>query len=156
MSIKERNSRPSEHTAWEDGIPIHYLYTYGVAGEKFFRAIMEKETFLATKCNSCNVTYVPPRIYCERCMGELKDFIDVGTMGEVHSFTICHKDMSGKYLPKPKVLAYVKIDKTDGGIIHELDLSPDKAKIGLKVKAVFKSASSRKGGINDILHFKSL
>jgi uncharacterized OB-fold protein len=115
---------------------------------------MEKETFLATKCNACNVTYLPPRIYCEQCFAELKDFADAGTTGEVHSYTVCYKDMSGKHLPKPKVLAYVKINNTNGGIIHELDLPADKVKIGLKVKAVFRDKANRTGGINDILCFK--
>lgn len=154
MSLEEKITKASELTAWEDGIPVHYLYTYGVAGEKFFRGIMEKETFLATKCSACNTTYVPPRIYCEKCFAELKDYSDVGTTGEVHSFTVCHKDMSGKTLPKPKVIVFVKIDNTNGGIVHELDCSPDKAKIGMKVKAVFKDKSSRTGGITDIVCFR--
>ena len=154
MSLKERNVRAAEQTAWDDGIPVHYLYTYGVGGEKFFRGIAEKETFLATRCNACNVTYMPPRIYCEHCMEGLNDFIDVGIAGEVHAFTVCHKDMSGNHLHKPKVVALVRIDKTDGGIIHELDVSPEKAKVGMKVKAVFKDKAKRTGGITDILHFK--
>jgi uncharacterized OB-fold protein len=154
MSLTEKITKTKELTAWEDGIPVHYLYTYGVAGEKFFRGISEKETFLAARCAACDTTYVPPRIYCEKCFAELKDYIDAGTAGEVHSFTVCHKDMSGNVLPKPKVIAFVKIDKTDGGIIHELDCAPEKAKIGMKVKALFKEKTGRTGGITDIICFR--
>ena len=154
MAFKERIEKTNDLTSWEGEIPVNYLYTYGIAGEKFFRNLMEKGTFLATKCGKCDVTYLPPRMYCERCFDELTNYTDVETIGEVHSFTVCHTDISGNKLNTPKVLAYVKIDGTDGGLIHELAVSPENAKIGMKVKADLKDSGSRKGGICDINSFK--
>jgi len=142
---------------WEGEIPVHYLYTYGLAGEKFFREIKDHGKFVATKCSKCNVTYVPPRIYCECCFAELKDYIDVGTKGTVETYTICHESLEGGRLSKPEVIACVKIDNTDGGVVHRLlGIETSKIKIGMKVDAVFADPSKRTGNINDILGFRAV
>lgn len=154
MTLKERITRASEATAWEGEIPVHYLYTYGIAGEKFFRGIMEKGTFLATQCKECGITYLPPRIYCERCFKELTDYVDVGLKGEVYSYTVCHHDLSGKRMDVPRVVAHVRIQGTDGGIIHYLDVLPQDARIGMKVEAVLNG--KKKGGIHDIKCFRPI
>lgn len=142
---------------WEGEIPVHYLYTYGLAGEKFFREIKDRGTFVATKCDKCNVTYVPPRIYCERCFAELGNYKDVGTKGTVETYTICHESLEGKRLSKPEVIACVRIDGTDGGIVHRLAVNDRaKVKIGMKVEAVFADTAKRTGNISDILHFRPI
>ena len=40
-----------------------YIYTPGVAGDKFFKALRDEGKFLATHCEPCNHTYLPPRMY---------------------------------------------------------------------------------------------
>ncbi len=142
---------------WDGEIPVHYLYTYGLAGEKFFRAVKEKGTFVATKCGKCNVTYVPPRIYCERCLAELGDYFDVGTKGVVETYTVLHESLEGKRLSRPEIVACVRIVGTDGGVIHRLSgVEPSAVKIGMKVEAIFAEPSKRTGSINDILHFRPI
>jgi uncharacterized OB-fold protein len=49
----------------------------------------------------------------------------------------------------------VKIDHTDGGLVHYLgDVKPDEVYIGMPVEAVFKPKKQRKGSILDIKYFK--
>ncbi len=140
---------------WEGEIPVHYLYTFGIAGEKFFRAIKERGVFTSSRCESCDVTYLPPRTYCERCMAELTEQKDAGSKGVVGTFTICHEAQDGSRLKEPQILAQVTIDGSDGSIIHRLSgVTADAVKIGMKVEAVFAEPSKRSGGIGDILHFR--
>ena len=147
----------AEQRKWEGEIPVHYLYTYGLAGERFFREIKEKGTFIGTRCDKCNVTYVPPRIYCERCFTELNNFKDVGTKGSIETYTVCHESLEGKKLTQPEIIACVKIDGTDGGLVHRLSgVEPSKVKIGMKVEPVFVDPPKRTGAITDILHFRPL
>lgn len=142
---------------WDGEIPVHYLYTYGLAGENFFRAVKDKGTFVATRCTKCNVTYVPPRIYCERCFAELTNYSDVGTKGTVETYTVCHESLEGKRLQKPEIIAGVRIDGTDGGLVHRLaGIEPGNVKIGMKVEAVFAEPAKRTGAITDILHFRPI
>ena len=154
MAITERMTKSTAPTYSEGEIPVRYVYTYGLAGETFFRGIKDKGTFLATRCDACDVTFVPPKIYCDRCFEELRAFIDVGTVGHVDTFTVTFKNMDGSDKPKPRILAMIRIDGTDGGIIHYLEgIGIEDVALGLPVKAIFKPKAQRKGGIEDIVGF---
>jgi uncharacterized OB-fold protein len=53
------------------------------------------------------------------------------------------------------MMAIVKLDKSDGGLIVRLDeVKSDDVKIGMRVKAVLKPKGQREGTINDIKYFK--
>ena len=141
--------------AWYGDLPVTSRYTYGIAGERFFRAIQEKGVILGTYCAKCERTYVPASLFCERCLGELDDWVDVGTVGEVHTFTLLYQNYDGSPRDIPEVIAFISIG--DGGLIHRLGcIEPDAVKIGMKVEAVFKSPEDREGSILDIVYFKRL
>jgi len=155
MSLQERIEKNTELTAYLGEIPVNYLYTYGIAGEKFFRTLMDKGQFTGSTCKSCNFTYVPPRIFCERCFGEIKGVIDIPAAGTVFSFTVCHENVDGSRKEKPDIMAMVKLDGVDTVFVHMLsDADPEKVEIGMKVEAVLKPKKDREGSIFDILHFK--
>ncbi len=132
-----------------------YIYTAGVAGEKFFKALRDEGKMLATPCKECGITYMPPRMYCERCFESLEDYLDVPTNGVVDTYTVTYEDRNGEKLAKPVAVAFIRIDKTDGGLIHHLgDIDTSDIKIGMRVTAVLKDKSQRKGGLTDIEYFK--
>lgn len=155
MSLTERIEQNLEVTQWRGKIPVYYRYTYGLAGERFFREIKDNAKFLGTKCERCDLVYVPPRIYCERCFEELTEYIEVGQEGTVHTFTICYEKRDGSRSEEPSILAMVRIDKTNGGIVHRLgEVDPKKVYIGMAVRAVFRPKGQREGSILDIKYFK--
>jgi len=157
MAITEKINNTTVPGFWEGNIPVNYVYTYGLAGEKFFRAIKDKGTFLATYCPHCDISFVPPKIYCDRCFEQLEKFIDVGTVGYVETFTLSFENMDGSKKTEPKIVAMVRIGDTDGGLIHYLtDVSIDEVGIGMAVEAVFKPKAKRKGAIDDIVGFRPL
>lgn len=154
MAITEKITKTTKPTYWEGEIPVNYVYTYGLAGEKFFRTIKDKGTFLGTNCAVCDITYVPPKIYCDRCFAKLERYIDVGTVGFIESFTISFKNMDGSDKDRPRILAMIKIAGTDGGLIHYLvGIPPDDIALGMPVQAVFKPKGKRVGSIEDIVGF---
>ncbi len=52
-------------------------------------------------------------------------------------------------------MAFVKLDGSDGGLVHRLgEVSPDEVEIGMTVEAVFKAKGKREGSILDIEYFK--
>jgi uncharacterized OB-fold protein len=154
MAITEKLTNTMKPTYWEGEIPVNYIYTYGQSGEKFFRAIKDKGTLLATYCGACDISYVPPKIYCDRCFAKLDTYIDVGTMGFVESFTISFVNMDGSKKKEPRILAMIKVDGTDGGLIHYLTgIHFDDVALGMPVQAVFKPKGKRTGGIDDIVGF---
>jgi uncharacterized OB-fold protein len=92
-------------------------------------------------------------MFCERCLAELDTWIDVGTSGEVHTFTLLYEDLDGNRKKDPEIIAFIRLG--DGGLVHRLgEISLDEISIGLRVEAVFKSKTDREGSIHDITHFR--
>lgn len=151
MSSPDNN--PRKGGAWQGDLPVTSRYTFGLAGERFYRAIKDEGKFLGTKCNKCERIYVPASIFCERCMLELDTWVDVGISGEVHTFTLLFEDLEGNRLKNPEIIAFIRLG--DGGLVHRLgEIGRDEVKIGMQVQAVFRDKSERIGSIQDISHFR--
>ena len=151
MNTSTKN--PLEGGAWLGDLPVTSRYTFGLAGEKFYRAIKDEGRIYGTKCSECGRTYVPASLFCERCLVELDDWIDVGTTGEIHAFTLLYEDLDGKPTQTPEMIAFIRLG--DGGLIHRLgEIEQDQIRIGLRVEAVFKAPEEREGSIQDISHFR--
>jgi hypothetical protein len=136
-------------------MPITSRYTVGLAGERFFREILENGRFMATYCAECDILYVPPRLHCEQCFTHLEEWVEAPATGQIHTFTVVHLDLDGNPLDEPRILAFVRLDGTDGGLVHFLDeVDSDDVYIGMDVEAVFKDKAERQGSIRDIAHFR--
>jgi uncharacterized OB-fold protein len=141
----------------EGDLPFFSVYTVGIAGERFFRALKDEGKIMGTRCTSCEVAYVPARLYCEQCFAHLADeaWFDAGTLGSVHTFTAMHIGLDGTSLETPRVLGFIEIDGTDGGLVHDLgEVDPYEVFIGMPVEAMLKPADERTGSITDILYFR--
>ena len=155
MAILERITRNIDNRYWNPGpeyFPVRNKYTTGVAGQRFFEELKENGKLMGTTCSKCNITFVPGRLYCERCFARLEEWTDAGTEGTVYSFTLVHKTKSGEIKDPPSVVAAIKI--ADSLLFHHLgECEVDQIYIGLPVKAVLKTKAERKGGIEDIKYF---
>lgn len=146
---------PREIRHWPGHMETDYVYTHGIAGERFFKEIKENARIMGTKCKRCGIVYVPARMYCERCFEKLEEWVNVGKRGTVHAYTVAYIDMDGCKLKEPIVYAMVKMDGADGGLVHKLgEVNLKELKIGMAVEAVFKPKAKREGSINDIKYFK--
>jgi hypothetical protein len=151
MSLLEKD--PNAPEAWLGEMPVTSRYTAGLAGEKFLRAIKDEGKILGSHCDHCGITYVPVRQFCERCMDELEETVDVGTEGDVHTFTLLFEDLDGTPREEPEIVAFISLG--DGGLVHRLDeVHLDDLDIGMSVEAVFKPKGEREGSILDIKYFR--
>ena len=134
-------------------LALPYTYFAGRVGSKFLTTIRDEKKIMGIKCNKCNKVFVPPRQTCDVCMEDIRDnWVDVQNTGEVTNFTVVRYD--DKHLPKkaPYVLAMIKLDGADTSLVHVVEgIDLDKAKIGMKVQAVF--ADETTSTILDIDHF---
>ena len=155
MAFLERHNSTADLTHWRGEIPVNYVYTAGRAGDKFFKAMMRGK-LVAAKCNTCSVNYLPPRTYCERCFDRIeKNFVEVLPRGQVHAYTVCHKKLDGTPSSTPILLGVIKVNDTDGVLVHYLDeVAAEDIHIGMAVKGVLRPKKERKGSILDIKYFK--
>src|SRR5581483_4470775 len=103
-AVIERIARPEEVRRWPGSIPVAHRYTPGVAGEAFLRALRDRGVILGSRCERCRYTYVPARLFCERCFGELAADVEVGPGGVLRSFTIGFVGLEGEPLDLPVTL----------------------------------------------------
>lgn len=148
-----RSLRDMKHVEGE--IPVNFLYTAGIAGERFLREIKENAKILGIRCRKCGIVHVPPKTYCERCFERLTEWVDVASEGQVEAFTTCCLDPDGNRLVEPEILAVIRLRGANEGVIHRIrEIRDRNVFVGMDVKAVFREKKDRVGSILDIAYFK--
>jgi uncharacterized OB-fold protein len=146
---------PDDIRRWEGDVPVRHRYTPGVAGEAFFTALKDRGVLLGSRCANCDYTYVPARMFCERCFAELAADTEVGPGGELVTFTILFEGIEGEPLDLPEVIGAVRLDGADAVLIHRvLDLSDEPLEIGERIEVALKPGADRTGSILDIEGFR--
>ncbi len=130
-------------------LPVAFRYTPGVANTAFFEALRDRGVLLGSRCDACAVTYLPARIFCERCLAELEARVECGPGGELVSWTACHVDVDGRPLDEPVMLGLVRLDGADTVLLHRLS-GGGGMEIGARVRVDLKPAPERTGSILDI------
>ncbi|HEV8563804.1 MAG TPA: Zn-ribbon domain-containing OB-fold protein [Actinomycetota bacterium] len=131
-------------------LPVRFRYTPGVANTTFFEALRDRGVLLGSRCSSCAVTYLPARLFCERCFAELTADVECGPEGTVESWTVGHVGVDDDPLDPPVILALVKLDGADTVLMHHL-ASDGTPAIGMRVRAIVRD--DRSGSINDLEGF---
>ena len=157
MSEKHMSQPDNQHPhcyVMDGKLALPYQYFAGKVGSKFIISLRDKKQILGVKCKKCNKVFVPPRQTCERCFEDLSNsWVELADTGEVTNFTVVR--YADGHLPRkpPYLLALVKLGGADTPMPHILEgVSPEKVKIGMKVKAVF--AKQTTNTILDIDHFE--
>ena len=154
MTFLDRTTDSRRFRHWEGNLEADYIYTSGIAGERFFVTLRDEGRLLAARCTACDLDYLPPRLFCEDCFAELADFVDVPRVGRVAAVTVAHVDRRGKRLSQAQVWAFVTFRGIRGGLVHRLLVPPDRAKVGTAVRARLKPKAARVGAITDIEGFE--
>ncbi len=150
----ERIARPDRVRRWPGDLPVRHRYTPGVAGDAFFTALRDRGVLLGSRCESCSFTYVPARLFCERCFAELKPTVEAGPGGELVSFTIVFVGIEGEPLDTPVSLGLVRLDGADTVLLHRvLEPGEEPLEIGRRVEVVLRPEAERSGSILDIEGF---
>jgi uncharacterized OB-fold protein len=79
--------------------------------------------------------------------------------GESEHFSISYVNVDASGRTEPIFVSVVEIDGASPGIgiLHVLgNVRPEEIKVGMKVKAAWKSGSERTGAITDIRHFEPI
>lgn len=153
--MSEKIAQPSRVRRWPGDIPVRHRYTPGVAGEVFFTALRDRGVLLGSRCESCGYTYVPARLFCERCFAELAADVQVGPGGTLASFTIGFAGVEGEPLDVPVTLGLVQLDGADAVLLHHvLEVGDRPLQIGERVEVVIRPAGERTGSILDIEGFR--
>jgi uncharacterized protein len=149
----ERISDPRDVRRWQGGLPVVHRYTPGVAGEAFFSALRDRGAIVGSRCEECSFTYVPARLFCERCFAELNADVELGPGGELRSFAIAFVDVDERPVDTPVIYGLVRLDGADAVLLHRvIDQGEEPLEIGARVEVVLED--HRTGSILDIRGFR--
>ena len=132
-------------------LSVSFRYTPGVGNTAFFEALRDRGVFLGSRCTHCEVTYVPARVFCERCLAELTPDTECGPEGELLSWTVVRLDVDDGPLDAPVTYGLVKLDGADTAFLHRF-LDGNEPAIGMRVRAVL--TEQRDGSILDVAGFE--
>lgn len=151
----EKIALPDEVRRWDGELPVRHRYTPGIAGTAFFTALRDRGVLLGSVCEACSYTYVPARLFCERCFAELAADTEVGPGGELVSFTIGFVGLEGEPLEDPETIGLVRLDGADSVLVHRVLDADEPLEIGERVEVVLRPDGEREGTILDIEGFRS-
>jgi len=139
--------------SWPGHMEADYIYTAGVAGDKFFCELRTTGRLIASQCPKCGRRYLPPRLFCELCFVEAAEWVEVPPEGHIDAVSVVRVDRHGDPLPEPQVWALIRFEGITGGLIHRVTVPPERVKAGLRVRPNLKPPRQRTGTINDIESF---
>ena len=145
--------RAIEFRSWPGHMEADYIYTAGVAGDRFFCELRTTGRLYASVCPKCGRRYLPPRLFCELCFVEARDWVEVPRDGRVEAASVVRVDAHGEPLSEPQVWGLIRFEGITGGLIHRVDVAPAQAKAGLRVRPKLKPPRKRAGAIDDIVSF---
>ena len=165
QEIIQRTARPGERFTImsEDPLVVKYRinmpyrYFAGPIATRFFTELRDNKKILGIRCPECEITYVPPKATCEKCFGQLKDWVEVKNVGSVLTYTITHYPLKIHPFEEPLIYAVVQLEGSSTGLLHMIgETDPSRITIGMQVEAVFKPKNERSGSILDIDYFRPI
>lgn len=98
-----------------------------------------------SKCRSCGAVFLGERAACSKCgtVGQLET-TKLSDEGELYVYSIVHRSFPGVQVPYVSAIVDLKGGGTVKGNLIGIDPSPEKIKMGMPVKVVFKDALGRK------------
>lgn len=148
-----------------DELKADYAWDTGIAIGKYL-AGLKQGVILGAYCATCRKVVIPPRTVCEWCFRPMDEYVQLKDTGIVNTFSLCYVTWDMQRIKEPELPAVIQLDGASelngvstimGGIMHKLgEVDPQKIRIGMRVKAVWKPAKQRTGSITDILYFKPI
>jgi uncharacterized OB-fold protein len=154
--LSEKDIRDGIVLSIHDQMPGKFSWDTGIGIGKYLAGLKDGVIF-GSYCANCRRTVVPPRNICELCFRPMEKYILLEDTGTVNTFSLCYVTWDVRRIKDPEIPAVIELDGASPlhGIMHKLgEVEPQEIKIGMRVKAVWKSPDERQGAITDILYFK--
>ncbi|MEW6475453.1 MAG: OB-fold domain-containing protein [Actinomycetota bacterium] len=100
-------------------LTLHYDYAVGEVAGTFLAGLRQKK-ILASHCSASQLSYLPPRAYCERSFERCDRWVEAGPEGVIEASTVVVRGFEGKR-PPPVAIAFVRLDGVDSAIANYVD-----------------------------------
>jgi uncharacterized protein len=98
-----------------------------------------------SQCKACGSVFLGQRMACSKCGAvDQLETRKLANEGELYVYSIVHRSFPGVQVPYVSAIVDLKGGGTVKGNLIGIDPSPEKIKMGMPVKVVFKDALGRK------------
>lgn len=137
---------------------LRYRWDTGAATGRYLEEL-KRGRLIARRCDGCQRVMIPPRMFCERCFRPTDEWVYVNDTGRILTFSLCYVTWDVRRLKQPQIPAVIEIDgaSPNMGILHLVKkIRPDRVRVGLAVRAVWRPPSKRRGSVTDIAYWEPL
>ena len=129
-----------------------YTRSLGPTLSRFATALRERR-ILGIR-GSDGLVHAPPLEYDPVTAAPLTEFVEVGAVGEVVTWSWQPAPLAGQPLDRPFAWALIRLDGADTPMLHAVDAPHERMRTGMRVQVRW--AETRTGGIRDIACFEPL
>lgn len=140
-------------------VELPYRWAAGHYGSIFLKTLRDKAVIIGNRCPVCQKVYVPPRVVCGPCFVAPDELVELPPTGTLAGYSVVNYPFidpeTGIKRPVPYTYGYIRLDGCDSYLSHFIDeVNPERLSTGMRVEAVFKTASERQGRMQDIRYFQ--
>lgn len=138
----------------ESDVYLPYDYVAGDLKAIYLRALKDKR-ILGSKCSKSGKVFVTPIPNSPETFAPCNELVEVSDHGVMTTFCVVNIPVIGRDLELPYVASSVALDGADISIFALIKgVKPEEARMGMRVRAVWKSDEERTGSHDDILYFE--
>ena len=138
----------------ESDVYLPYDYVAGDLKAIYLRALKDKK-ILGSKCSKSGKVFVTPIIASPETFAPCEELVEVSDHGVMTTFCVVNIPVIGRDLELPYVASSVALDGADISIFALIrGVKPEDARMGMRVRAVWKPDAERTGSHDDILYFE--
>jgi uncharacterized protein len=137
---------------------LRYAWDTGQAIGRYLAELKEGR-LVGRACRKCERIMIPPRMFCERCFRPTDEWVYVKDTGKILTFSLCYVSWDVKRLKQPEIPAVIEVDGASRGmgILHVVKkIPPEKVRIGMALRAVWKPKAKRIGSVTDIAYWEPI
>ena len=125
-------------------VPKYLIPRISPEAEEFFAGTVRGELRIR-HCRACGRHHHYPRLACPHCGSDDLEWITASGRGTLHTFTVVRQNGIPPFNEQvPFVVGLVDLDEDGARFVAQLpDVAPDDARIGMRLRAVFRPASDR-------------
>jgi uncharacterized OB-fold protein len=134
---------------------LRYAWDTGQAISRYLAELTEAR-LIGRSCRKCARVMIPPRMFCERCFRPTDEWVYLKDTGKIFTFSLCYVRWDVRRLKRPEIPAVIEVDGASPGmgILHVVKKTPpEKVRIGMAVRAVWKPKRERAGSVTDIAYW---
>jgi uncharacterized OB-fold protein len=147
--MSEKQEELIQHTK----VKLEYrIYAQESLG-RFLHALKDGK-ILGRKDPATNRVYCPPRGGSPTHGSEMGAFVEVKDVGTLTTFCVVNVAFEGQVMKVPYVYGAVLLDGSDTPFLHLVRAPWSEARMGMRLRAVWKPAEQREGSFTDIECFE--